>query len=93
VLSIPCPYCGARDETEFTYGGPSHVARPGLTSTDREWTQYLYFRENTRGLYRERWLHSFGCGRWFNVVRDTVTHEISKAYAMGETQQPSESAA
>jgi len=63
MLYIPCLYCGARDETEFTYGGPSHVARPGLTSTDRDWTHYLYHRLNTKGPYRERWLHSFGCGR------------------------------
>jgi len=25
-----------------------------------------------------------GCGQWFNVARDTVTHEIRKVYAMGE---------
>jgi len=25
----------------------------------------------------ERWVHSAGCRRWFNLVRDTVTHEMS----------------
>jgi sarcosine oxidase subunit alpha len=49
MLLIPCPYCGPRDETEFAYGGPSHVTRPELTATDREWTHYLNHRENTKG--------------------------------------------
>jgi heterotetrameric sarcosine oxidase delta subunit len=84
MLHIPCPYCGLRDETEFTYGGPSHVVRPGLTATDAEWTRYLYHRANTRGPYRERWHHSFGCGRWFNAIRDTVTHEIQDVYLMSK---------
>lgn len=84
MLYIPCPFCGPRDETEFTYGGPSHVTRPELSCTDREWTQYLYHRANAKGPYRERWLHGFGCGRWFNVLRDTTTHEIPQIYRMGE---------
>jgi heterotetrameric sarcosine oxidase delta subunit len=87
MLNIPCPYCGPRDEVEFHYGGPSHVTRPELTVTDREWTHYLYFRENPKGLYRERWLHLAGCGQWFNVLRDTVTHEIHKVYLMGDSGQ------
>jgi len=85
MLNIPCPYCGPRDEIEFTYGGLAHLMRPKLTCTDREWTHYLYHRENPNGPYRERWWHSFGCGRWFNMLRDTTTHEILKAYRMGES--------
>jgi heterotetrameric sarcosine oxidase delta subunit len=85
MMNIPCPYCGRRDETEFTYGGPAHVARPELAASDVEWTRYLYHRANTKGPYRERWHHSFGCGRWFNALRDTATHEIRDVYLMGET--------
>jgi sarcosine oxidase subunit delta len=33
---------------------------------------------------RERWRHSFGCGLWFKLVRDTATHEIRATYRMGE---------
>jgi heterotetrameric sarcosine oxidase delta subunit len=84
MLNIPCPYCGPRDESEFAYGGPSNVTRPELSATDREWTHYLYHRRNPRGLYIERWCHSFGCGRWLNAARDTVTHEIHVTYRMGE---------
>ncbi len=85
MLSIPCPYCGARDESEFTYGGPAHVTRPEASATDREWTQYLYARQNQKGPYRERWLHAFGCGRWFNALRDTTTNEFHRVYLMGES--------
>jgi heterotetrameric sarcosine oxidase delta subunit len=88
MLYIPCPFCGPRDETEFTYGGPSHVIRPELSCTDRDWTQYMYHRTNIKGPYRERWLHSFGCGRWFNMLRDTATHEIHKVYQMDEPALP-----
>jgi heterotetrameric sarcosine oxidase delta subunit len=84
MLQIPCPYCGLRDEVDFTYGGPSHMSRPELTATDDEWSQYLYYRDNPKGPHRERWLHTYGCGRWFNVVRHTVTHEIQHVYLMGE---------
>ena len=28
MLLIACPYCGARPELEFVYGGQAHLARP-----------------------------------------------------------------
>jgi heterotetrameric sarcosine oxidase delta subunit len=36
-----------------------------------------------KGLHLERWVHSFGCRQWFNVVRDTATHEIVEVIRMG----------
>jgi len=87
MLLIPCPYCGEREESEFSYGGEAHVERPDpATADDERWAHYLHYRSNPRGLTRERWLHARGCRRWFNVVRDTVTHEIRAAYRMGEPQ-------
>jgi heterotetrameric sarcosine oxidase delta subunit len=84
MLRIPCPYCGVRDEDEFRFGGQSHVSRPGLGCSDAEWAEYLFNRDNPKGVHYERWLHAFGCGRWFNLARDTVTHEILACYRMGE---------
>ncbi|MEJ1961288.1 MAG: sarcosine oxidase subunit delta [Gammaproteobacteria bacterium] len=84
MLRIPCPYCGVRDEPEFAFGGPSHVERPAFEVSDVEWTDYLFVRENPKGVHFERWLHESGCARWFNVARDTVTHEILAVYRMGE---------
>ena len=34
----------------------------------------------------ERWVHFAGCGRWFNLWRNTVSHEIGPAYLPFTTQ-------
>ena len=83
MLRIPCPYCGVRDEPEFVFGGPSHVTRPSSDADDKSWSSYLFDRINPAGTHLERWLHVHGCGRWFNVARDTRTHKILKTYVMG----------
>lgn len=87
MLLINCPDCGPRAEIEFRCGGEGHIVRPGPHGTvnDQAWADYLYFRGNPRGDHHERWVHSAGCGRWFNIVRDTVTHRISAVYPIGET--------
>lgn len=84
MLRIPCPFCGLRDEPEFTFGGQAHVVRPSSDVSDAEWAAYLFNRENPKGIHHERWLHAFGGGRWFNVARDTVTHEIRAVYRLGD---------
>jgi sarcosine oxidase subunit delta len=82
MMLIPCPNCGPRDECEFVCGGTSHMLRPPLIASDTAWGEYLFFRDNPKGLHRERWRHAQGCGQWFNLVRHTVTHEILQTYAM-----------
>jgi sarcosine oxidase, subunit delta len=85
MLLITCPWCGAREESEFAPGGEAHIQRPDPhTASDRDWAEYMYYRTNPKGLHVERWLHALGCRRWFNVARDTVTHEIRAVYKMGE---------
>ena len=84
MLQIRCPFCGVRDEDEFRCGGESHIARPGVDCDDAQWADYLFNRDNPKGVHHERWLHTFGCGRWFNVARHTVTHEIVAVYPMGD---------
>jgi sarcosine oxidase subunit delta len=84
MLRIECPYCGLRDEPEFSFGGESHVTRPAAGAGDAEWAEYLFFRTNPKGEHAERWCHSYGCGQWFNVVRDTVTHEIRATYGIAD---------
>jgi sarcosine oxidase, subunit delta len=85
MMRIPCIYCGPRDETEFVCGGTSHIVRPELSASDAVWGEYLFFRDNPKGLHRERWRHAYGCGQWFNLVRDTLSHEIVRVYAMTDT--------
>ncbi|WOT39166.1 sarcosine oxidase subunit alpha family protein [Streptomyces coeruleorubidus] len=86
MLLIPCPWCGPRDEAEFHYGGQAHVPYPEDPSalSDEEWARYLFFRDNPRGPFAERWSHAAGCRRWFNAVRDTSTNEILAVYRAGE---------
>ena len=82
MLMIDCPYCGLRTETEFSYGGQAHVAYPAdpAALSDEEWAQYLFYRENPKGSFYERWAHTAGCRKWFNAVRDTRTYEITSTY-------------
>jgi sarcosine oxidase subunit delta len=86
MLLISCPWCGPRDETEFAYGGEAHIVRPAAPDrlSDAEWAEYLFMRDNPKGALAERWVHAQGCRRWFNLVRDTVSHEIRVVYKMGE---------
>ncbi|WP_330350795.1 sarcosine oxidase subunit delta family protein [Streptomyces sp. NBC_00582] len=86
MLLIPCPWCGPRDEAEFHYGGQAHVPYPENPAelSDEEWARYLFFRDNPKGPFAERWSHSAGCRRWFNAVRDTSTNEILTVYRAGE---------
>jgi sarcosine oxidase, subunit delta len=86
MLQIACLWCGPRDETEFSCGGAAHVPYPAdpHALSDGEWAAYLWVRENPKGDHAERWCHAVGCRRWFNAVRDTVTHEIRAVYRTGE---------
>ena len=78
MLLIPCPHCGPRDVTEFTYGGDAGVRRPANPDalTDEQWADYVYLRDNPRGEHDELWQHSSGCRRWIEVRRNTYTHDV-----------------
>jgi sarcosine oxidase subunit alpha/sarcosine oxidase subunit delta len=80
MLLVPCPWCGDRDEIEFSYGGEAGVRHPSdpAALSDEEWARYLFVRANPRGRLAERWVHTHGCRQWFDVVRDTATHEIER---------------
>jgi heterotetrameric sarcosine oxidase delta subunit len=86
MFLIKCPYCGERDQSEFSCGGEAHIVRPKNPPdlNDDQWADYLFMRKNIKGIQFERWNHSNGCRRWFNVVRNTATDEILKIYNMRE---------
>lgn len=78
MLLIPCPHCGERHESEFVNGGPVRLRRaedPGALD-DAAWVDWLTVPPNPMGPLREKWWHRLGCGAWFVVVRDTVTHAV-----------------
>ena len=87
MLLIRCPWCGPREESEFSYGGEAHIVRPKDPDalSDEEWADYLFIRTNKRGIHDEQWCHSAGCRRWFEVIRDTVSYRIFDSRLIGET--------
>lgn len=86
MLLISCPYCGARPEIEFSYGGEAHIARPQYPEQldDEEWAAFLFLRSNPKGIHFERWRHLHGCARFFNAVRDTVNDRFLLTYKIGD---------
>ncbi len=85
MILIPCPYCGPRAQSEFTYGGDATVKRPAPDASMEAWFAYVYLRDNPKGPHDELWLHSAGCRTWFKVRRDTRTHDILAAARMDQS--------
>jgi heterotetrameric sarcosine oxidase delta subunit len=67
-MRVPCPHCGPRDVSEFSYGGEDR----GVPSTDPD-AEFArtFLRANLAGVVTEHWHHHAGCGAWFTFVRDT----------------------
>jgi heterotetrameric sarcosine oxidase delta subunit len=83
MIVIPCPHCGPRNHDEFAYAGDATVMPPGPEAPLAEWSAATYLRDNPRGRHRELWRHSFGCGAYLVVERDTRTHEVLSAVFAG----------
>jgi sarcosine oxidase subunit delta len=80
-MRIPCPFCGHRDVSEFSYLGDAGIARPDpdAPDADRRFFEAVYLRDNPAGPHRELWYHASGCRSWLEVERNTRTHEIVSA--------------
>jgi len=76
MLLIPCPWCGPRNQVEFTYGGDATLRRPAPDAPESAWIDYVYLRDNPCGPHDELWYHGAGCRSWFKVRRNTRTHDI-----------------
>ena len=76
MLLIPCPWCGNRAHTEFTYLGDATVERPAPDANEQQWYDFVYTRDNPRGEHLEWWHHAAGCRQWIKVRRDTMTHRV-----------------
>ncbi len=74
---LVCPVCGAREVTDFRFGGELNPRPPaGSAPSPREVNAYNYFRRNVAGVQREWWYHRSGCRSWFVAERDTCTNEV-----------------
>ena len=89
MLILHCPCCGVDcDETELAPGGEAHLKRHGPGSTDADFENYLFGRENPKGVHLERWRHANGCGKWFHAARDTITLEVYGTYSAQASEPP-----
>jgi|SRR5258708_1450064 sarcosine oxidase subunit delta len=89
MIIIRCPYCHEqRTEEELTYGGEDNIARPPepQNASNETWTDYLFMRSNPKGVLGELWCCTHGCGQWFKVRRDSVTHEIGEVVRLDPSQ-------
>ena len=85
MLRFRCPNCNSiADETELSPGGEAHIQRMCSGSSDKEFYSYLFERKNPLGVHFERWLHSYGCGKWFHAARCTKTMEVFGTYIAQE---------
>jgi sarcosine oxidase subunit delta len=90
MLLLTCPHCGVTaEETEFAPGGPAHLKRHGPGSSDAEFEEYMFLRDNPRGPHLERWRHAHGCGKWFIAARCTLTMRVFGTYP-AQTDGPPE---
>ena len=86
---FPCPFCGARDETEFFFAGEAGHERPqpAETVSDATWAAYLYTHENPKGQTREIWIH-LTCHEAFILERDTATHAVTGSQVLPHWPNP-----
>lgn len=89
MLILTCPYCGQTgEETEFHAGGEAHLKRYGPGSSEEDFHNYMFMRENPKGVHFERWRHVYGCGKWFHAARCTVTLEVFGTYPAQTLEPP-----
>ena len=81
MIQVECPNCGNRNSLEFRYGGElnSRPAKP-MEASHEEWVDFVFFKDNKRGVQKEWWYHRSGCQLWFIAERHTHTNEVLKTY-------------
>jgi heterotetrameric sarcosine oxidase delta subunit len=80
-MLIACPYCGPRENGEFSYLGDARPRRPAADAGEDAFFDYVYLRDNIAGEMDEWWYHGGGCRAWLRIRRNTVTHEIKSVEA------------
>ena len=71
MLNIECPFCGEREEHEFTCGGEAYILRPlAENNIDHEFGEYLFLRDNPKGVFQKDGVTLQGAGVgliWFVI--------------------------
>ena len=80
---LNCPLNGIRNISEFSYGGEYHPMPDHITSSSRDWAEYVFFHDNNAGIVTEWWCH-IASSFWFLAERNTVTDEIIRTFKTDE---------
>ena len=80
---MPCPMNGPRNISEFVFGGEVTEMPEPDNCSEREWADYVYMENNTKGNVYEWWMHA-PTSYWFIAERNTETDEIIKTFAASE---------
>ena len=75
-MRLLCPFCGLRDEGEFSYEGDASVAYPPVEADAAAWHEAVYLRDQPRGRSLELWRHAHGCRALLVLDLDNATHEV-----------------
>lgn len=92
-FQLICPNCGKRSVNEFVYQGEWRD-RPAATANLSTWSDYVYLRDNHKGVQAEWWYHRSGCQSWFVVERDSTnntTQQIHNPHAPVESKSTTDS--
>jgi len=78
MLLINCPYCGERDQSEFSYGGRIRNY-PALDSSAsiETWHRAIHLHDSSQTPIGEYWHHECGCEQWIEINRDVDSHEMT----------------
>ena len=79
---LDCPLNGPRNISEFACAGEVCDMPPAEAGV-REWADYVFIENNTRGRVREWWIH-LPSSYWFIVERDTASNEIVRTFPADE---------
>lgn len=80
---LNCPLNGARNISEFTYGGEYHPMPDEQNCSSRDWAEYVFFHDNKAGVVIEWWCHS-ATSFWFLAERNTITDQVLGTFTVKE---------
>lgn len=72
--TITCPVCGKRDLGEFRFGNEDKPRVPDQNQLNQiEYVNETIMHTTKAGPQKEWWCHTYGCGSWFTIFRNTLT--------------------
>ena len=75
MKQLRCPLNGLRNINEFVHGGEVRRSPHAQDGTDAQWADYVFTRDNARGVVTEWWCHA-PSSLWFIAERDTATDKV-----------------